>query len=153
MRASCVDAYGVSLSKMRVIKLMQRALIGVCLIVSGLMTGCASDTDLSALQANTSALERQSSTNQRTAAARVQQLSDRVTQFEQSQAQTRRDVARAAATVDELRVQLQRLQGDVQETVHLSQRGSTGGEEASAAEVANFATRLHELEQKLGVAP
>jgi peptidoglycan hydrolase CwlO-like protein len=132
---------------------MKRALIVVSLILSGLMTGCASDTDLSAVQANTSALARQSSAYQQTAAARVQQLSNRVTQFEQSQAETRRDVARAAATVDELRVQLQRLQGDVQETEHLTQRGSTGRGEASAAEVVNFETRLHELEQKLGVAP
>src|SRR5262249_30338805 len=147
------NAYRVIPKPESVTKLMKQALIGVSLIVSGLLTGCASDSDLSAVQANTAAAARQSSAYQQTAAARVQQLSDRVTQFEQVQAETRRDVARAAATVDELRGQLQRLQGDVQETEHLSQRGSTGGEEASTADVANFATRLHELEQKLGVAP
>ena len=115
------------------------------------MTGCASDSDLHALQADTAALARQNSTYNQTVAARVQQLSDRVTQFEQSQAETRREVARAAATADELRVQLQCLQGDVQETKHLEQRGPTGEGEASAAEVAKFETRLGEMERRLGV--
>jgi septal ring factor EnvC (AmiA/AmiB activator) len=131
-------------------KLMKRASILVSLLLSGLMAGCASDADLHALQEDTSALARQNSAYNQTVAARVQQLSDRVSQFEQSQAETRHEVARAAATVDELRVQLQRLQGDVQETQHLAQRGPTG-EGTSAAEVANFETRLGEMERKLGV--
>jgi chromosome segregation ATPase len=147
------DVYGVVTEQESVGKLMKQSLLLVGLLLSGLMAGCAHDTDLSALQADTSALARQSSARHQTVSARVQQLSDRVAQFEQSQAETRREVARAAATVDELRVQVQRLQGDVQETQHLSQRGPTGEREASAAEVANFETRLNELQQKLGVAP
>ena len=115
--------------------------------------GCASDADLHALQADTSVLARQNSTYSQTVAARVQQLNDRVIKFEQSEAETRREVAQAAATVDALRVQLQRLQGDVQETQHLEQRGPTSEEEVSAAEVANFETRLGEMERKLGVTP
>jgi TolA-binding protein len=134
-------------------KLMKRSSILVSLLLSGLTTGCASDSDLHALQTDTTVLARQNSAYNQTVTARVQQLSDRVTQFEQSEAETRREVARAAATVDELRVQLQRLQGDIQETQHLEQRGSTGEGEASAAEVANFETRLGEMERKLGVAP
>jgi len=98
-------------------------------------------------------LARQNGAYNQTTAARVEQLNDRVIQFEQSVGETRREVARAAATVDELRVQLQRLQGDVQETQHLEQRGSTGEGEASAAEVSNFETRLGEMEHKLGVTP
>lgn len=132
---------------------MKRSFIVGSLLVSGLLTGCASDSDLQVLQADTSALARQNSTYNQTVAARVQELSDRVTQFEQSQAETRREVARAAATADELRVQLQRLQGAVQETQHLEQRGPTGEGVASAAEVANFETRLGEMERKLGVTP
>jgi outer membrane murein-binding lipoprotein Lpp len=132
---------------------MKRSFILGSLLLSGLMTGCASDSDLHALQADTVALARQNSTYNQTVAARVQQLSDRVAQFEQSQAETRREVARAVATADELRVQLQRLQGDVQETQHLEQRGPTGVGEASAAAVANFETRLGEMERKLGVTP
>ena len=134
-------------------KLMKRSSILVSLLFSGLMAGCASDADLHALQEDTSALARQNSTYNQTVAARVQQLSDRVTQFEQSQAETRHEVARAAATVDELRVQLQRLQGDVQETQHLEQRGSTGERGTSANAVANFETRLGEMERQLGVTP
>jgi len=135
-------------------KLMKRSSILVSLLLSGLMAGCASDSALHALQEDTSAVARQNSAYNQTVAARVQQLSDRVTQFEQSQAETRHEVARAAATVDELRVQLQRLQGDVQETQHLEQRGPTGeGRGTSAAEVANFETRLGEMERQLGVTP
>jgi peptidoglycan hydrolase CwlO-like protein len=134
-------------------KLMKRSSILVSLLFSGLMAGCASDSELHALQADTSTLARQNSAYNQTVTARVQQLSDRVSQFEQSQAETRQEVARAAATVEELRVQLQRLQGDVQETQHLAQRGPTGEEGASAAEVANFETRLGEMERQLGVTP
>ena len=146
-------AYGVVTEQESVGKLMKRSFILGSLLLSGLMTGCTSDSDLHALQADTVALARQNSTYNQTVAARVQQLSDRVAQFEQSQAETRREMARAAATADELRVQLQRLQGDVQETQHLEQRGPTGVGEASAAAVANFETRLGEMERKLGVTP
>jgi chromosome segregation ATPase len=132
---------------------MKRSWILAGLLLVGLMTSCASDRDVHTLQMHTSALARQSSAHHQTVAARVQQLSDRVAQFEQSQAETRREVARAAATVDELRVQVQRLQGDVQETAHLAQRGSAGEGDASPAAVANFETRLKELQQRLGVAP
>ena len=132
---------------------MKRSLLVVSLLLSGLMAGCASDSDLRAVQADTSVLARQNGAYNQTTAARVEQLNDRVIQFEQSLGETRREVARAAATVDELRVQLQRLQGDVQETQHLEQRGSTGDGEASAAEVSNFETRLGEMEHKLGVTP
>jgi hypothetical protein len=48
-------------------------------------------------------------------------------------------------------VQLQRLRGDIQETQYLEQRGPTGEGEPSAAEVANFETRLGEMEHKLDV--
>ncbi len=146
-------AYSVVTEQESVGKLMKRSFILGSLLLSSLMTGCASDSDLHALQADTSALARQNSAYNQTVATRVQQLSDQVTRFEQSEAETRREVARAAATVDELRVQLQRLQGDVQETQHLEQRGPTGEGKASAAEVANFETRLGEMEHKLGVTP
>jgi len=146
-------AYGVVTEQESVGKLMKRSLISVSLLLSGLIAGCANDSELHALQADTSALARQNSTYNQTVAARVQQLSDRVTQFEQSQAETRREVARAVATVDELRVQLQRLQGDVEETQHLEQRSSTGEGEAAAAAVANFETRLGEMEHQLAVTP
>src|SRR5262245_12089819 len=95
---------------------MKRWLLLVSLLFSGLIIGCASDKDLQALQADATTLQRRSRTQNQTVDARVQQLSDRVSQFEQAQTTARRDLARINAALDELRVQLQRLRGDAQET-------------------------------------
>ena len=83
----------------------------------------------------------------------MQQLSDRVAQFEQAQTAARRDLARINAALDELRVQLQRLRGDAQEAQMQVQRGTRGGEEVSAAKLANFETRLDDLEKQLRAFP
>ena len=120
----------------------------VSLLLPGLITGCVGDRDVQALRADTSALERQSSERQQTVEARLQTLSDRVAQFGKSQEDTRRDLARTAATLDELRVQLQRLQGDIQETQHRVGRG-TSGEAVSTTKLADVETRLSALEQQL----
>jgi chromosome segregation ATPase len=132
---------------------MKRVLALVTLLLSGLIVGCASGTDLQALQADTAGLQRQNSERHLTVDARVQQLHERVTQFEQSQLAARRDLARINATLDELRVQLQRLRGDVQETQTQAQRGRTGSEGVSASRLANFETRLGELEKQLRALP
>ena len=83
----------------------------------------------------------------------MQQLSERVAQFEQSQTAARRDLARINAALDELRVQLQRLRGDAQETQIQAQRGTRGGEEVSASRLTNFETRLDDLEKQLRALP
>src|SRR5919109_851146 len=127
---------------------MKRVFVLVSLLLLGLMMGCASDRDLQAIRADAQALERQSSERQQTVEARLQTLNDRLAQFEKSQAETRRDLARTAATLDELRIQLQRLQGDIQETQHRVRRGTTGGEGISASKLADFETRLSELEKQ-----
>src|SRR3989441_10411732 len=127
---------------------MKRLFLVLGLLLPGLMMGCASDQSLQAVRADTQALERQSSERQQTVEARLQNVSDRVAQFEKSQADTRRDLARTAATLDELRIQLQRLQGDIQETQHRVRRGTTGGEGISATKLADFETRLSELEKQ-----
>ncbi len=101
---------------------MKRWFVLASLLLSGLIIGCASDRELQTLQADTTTLQRQSSTQHQTVAARVQQLSDRVAQFEQAQTAARRDLARINAALDELRVQLQRLRGDAQETQIQAQR-------------------------------
>jgi phage shock protein A len=132
-------------------KQRQRYLVWLSLLLPIWLASCANDTDLQAIQADRIALERQSSTRQQTVEARVQQLSDRVAQFEQSQSATRREVARAAATLDELRIQLQRLRGDAQETLRQVQRSASGGAGISAAKLADWETRLGELEKQLGV--
>src|SRR5215468_1652063 len=114
----------------------------VSLLLPSLIMSCASDTELQNLQADTSALQRQSGTRYQTVEARVQQLSDRVAQFEQAQTAARRDLARINAAIDELRVQLQRLRGDAQETQIQAQHGTPGDEQVSAARLANFEARL-----------
>jgi chromosome segregation ATPase len=132
---------------------MKQWFVLVSLLWPGLIMGCASGTDLQALHADTAALQRQSSAHHQTVAARVQQLSDRVAQFEQAQTAARRDLARINAALDELRVQLQRLRGDAQEAQIQVQRATPGDEEVSAARLANFETRLDELEKQLRVLP
>ena len=132
---------------------MKRVFALVVLLLSGLIASCASDTDLHAIQADTSGLQRQNTERHQTVEARVQQLGERVTQFEQSQLAARRDLARINASLDELRVQLQRLRGDVQETQIQAQRGTTGGEGVSRARLANFETRLGDLEKQLRALP
>jgi tol-pal system protein YbgF len=57
-------------------------------------------------------------------------------------------MARTAANLDELRIQLQRLQGDIQETQHRVRRGTTEGEGISATKLADLETRLNELEKQ-----
>ena len=128
---------------------MKRLFVLVSLLLPGLMMGCASDQALQAVRADTQALERQSSERQQTVEARLQNVSDRVAQFEKSQADTRRDVTRIATTADELRVQMQRLQGDIQETQQRVRRGTTGGEGLSATKMADLETRLGDLEKQV----
>jgi chromosome segregation ATPase len=132
---------------------MKRWFVLVSLLLPSLIMGCASDTELQALQADTSALQRQSGTRHQTVDARVQQLSDRVAQFEQAQTAARRDLARINAALDELRVQLQRLRGDAQEAQIQVQRGTPGGEGVAAARLANFEARLDDLEKQLRALP
>jgi chromosome segregation ATPase len=134
---------------------MKRWFVLVSLLLPSLIMGCASDTELQALQADTSTLQHQSSARHQTVATRVQQLSDRVAQFEQTQTAARRDLARINAALDELRVELQRLRGDAQEAQIQVRRG-TGmprGEEVSAARLANFEARLDDLEKQLRALP
>src|SRR5436309_5658687 len=132
---------------------MKRWFVLVSLLLPSLTMGCASDTEMQALHADTSALRRQSSTRSRTVDARVQQLSERVAQFEQAQTAAQRDLARINAALDELRVQLQRLRGDAQEAQMQVQRGTPGGEEAAAARLTNFEIRLDDLEKQLRALP
>lgn len=127
---------------------MKRVFVLVSLLLPGLVTGCASDRELQALRADTSALERQSSERQQTGESRLQNFSDRIAQFEKSQTETRRDLARTVATLDELRIHMQRLQGDIQETQHRVRRG-TSGETVSNTKLSDLELRLAELEKQL----
>ena len=121
---------------------MKRFLALVSMFLSGLMLGCASNTDLHALQEDTSAVARLNSAHEQTVEAQVQQLRDRVTQFEQSQAETQHDAARLAAVLDTLRSQLQSLREDIEEVQH---------EAGSTTKLTNIEARLRDLEQQFGV--
>jgi len=132
-----------------VVKPMKRWVVLVSLLLYSLIASCARDTDVRALQADTAVLGRQSSERQQTVEVRLRRLNDSVTKVEQSQAETRRNVARVTATLEELRVQLQRLQGDIQETQHQVQRGTVVDERTAAMKLADFETRLRELEKQL----
>jgi chromosome segregation ATPase len=132
---------------------MQRWFVLVSLLWPTLMMGCARDTELQALYADTTALQRQSGAQYRTVAARVQQMSDRVAQFEQAQSAARRDLARIDAAVEELRVELQRLRGDAQEAQMQVQHGTQGGEEVDAAKLVDLEARLNDLEKQLRQLP
>jgi hypothetical protein len=124
------------------------------LLLSGWLVGCATDTDLQGVQVDTALLARQQSERHQTMDVRMQQLNERVGRFTVSQEETQRGVARVAKTVDSLRVQLQRLQADVQETLHRVQRSDIKGEEISDAKLAAFENRLGEVEKQLrGNAP
>lgn len=127
---------------------MKRTFVLVSVLLLGLVAGCASDRELQTLRADTSALERQSNERQQAVEARLQSLSDRVAQFEKAQAETRRDLARTVATLDELRLHMQRLQGDIQETQHRVRRG-TGGETVANIKLSDLELRLAELEKQL----
>jgi septal ring factor EnvC (AmiA/AmiB activator) len=137
-RCTCV----VMTDQEKVGKSMKRCLALVSMFLSGLMLGCASNTDLHTLQEDTSALARLNSAHEQTVEARVQQLRDRVAQFEQSQAETRRDAAQVAAALDTLRSQLQSLRGDIEEVQH---------EAGSTTRLTAIEARLRDLEQQFGV--
>lgn len=129
---------------------MKHIAVLVSLILPGLVAGCMSDRELQSLRADSSALERQNFDRQQGSESRYQNLNDRVAQFEKNQAETRRDLARVTATLDELRVQLQRLQGDIQETQYRARRGASG-EAGSGAKGADVETRLGDLEKQLSI--
>jgi len=122
-------------------------------LLPALLAGCASQPAVQAVRADTVALERQGSAQRQTIGARVQQLSDRLTEIDRAQAATRRDMARVAAMVDEVRGDIQRLQGAVEETQHQVQSAPTEGEGETATRLARLDARLRELAQQLALTP
>lgn len=125
----------------------------VSLLLPALMAGCAPQTEVHALRADTVAWERQSSAQRQTVEARVQQLSDHLTRVEQAQAATRRDIAQMTATLNELQGQLQSLQGAIQETERQAQRSTTEGKGGSATRLTNVENRLRAVSRRLAAAP
>src|SRR6266568_3862951 len=94
---------------------MKRLLMLVSLLLVSLVAGCASQRGRQAVPIDSTAFERQSMQRQQFVEERLQALSERVTQSEKSQAEVRHEFAKVIDSNEELRVEIQRLQGAVQE--------------------------------------
>lgn len=129
---------------------MKQQVVCLSLLLASLHLGCATDTELQGAQVDAVTLARQQSERHQTVETRLQQLNDRVLKFGPSQEETRRSVSRLVTTVDDVRIQLQRLQADIQETLRRAQRSAGGAADPqSAAKLSEFDARLGELEKQL----
>src|SRR4030095_14990011 len=101
---------------------MKRVLvfISVLLVASGF--GCASQEELNTLRAEVTALSRQMGPRGKDADGRLNSLGDQVARLEQPQPDVRRDLAQTKSATEELRVNLQRLRGELQEAQNRMQR-------------------------------
>src|SRR5574341_1895605 len=122
----------------------------VSLLLPVLMTGYAQSTEGQAVRATMGVVERQSHVQHQPVEARVQQLSDRLTQIEHEHAVTRRDLALVTAKIEEVRGQLHRLQGAIEETKRQAQRGTAEG--GAATRLTKIDCRLRALAKRLAVA-
>src|SRR5262245_36735315 len=123
----------------------------VSLLFPVLMIGYAQGTAGQAVRGNLGVVERQSPVQYQLVEARVQQLSDRLTQIEHAHAATRRDLAQVAAKIEEVRSQVHRLQGALEETKRQAQRGTAEG--SAATRLTKIDSRLRALAKRLAVAP
>ncbi|MGQ4808407.1 Cell division coordinator CpoB [Candidatus Entotheonellaceae bacterium PAL068K] len=132
----------------RVYRLMRVLLVGVVM-------GCATQEDFQALRADMTALERRRSQNMTDRTTQLGTLNERLANLE-AQAAMRRDLAQAVTAVEELRLDLQRLRGEMQEMQHRLQHStqpSAKMRDSFATKLAELTTRLGELENRLGVVP
>ena len=104
---------------------MKRSFIFVGLLLPALLAGCVSDREVQALRSDSLSIERQGMRREQELDERLQALNERMTQFEKSNSEARRELAKAAATSEELRSEVQRLHGAMQETRYRSQQRST----------------------------
>ena len=128
---------------------MTRLWLPGCLLGLTLLTGCVGSGELQALRADIAALERDRSQRAREVSTRLESLDARVSKPELG---GRRELAQTAAAADELRVELQRLNGTVEELQYRMQSGSGPNAEAQtiiATRLAELETRLAALEQRV----
>jgi tol-pal system protein YbgF len=116
------------------------------------LVGCASQQDVQTLRADLQAMERQRSPREHDLEQRLQVVSDQLGRVEQSQIDSRRELAQTVAATQELRVELQRLRGEVQETRQQMKRGftATPERETMSTKLAELQTRLETLESRRG---
>jgi tol-pal system protein YbgF len=127
------------------------ALVSVLLVASGF--GCASQGELDALRAEVTALERQLGPRGRDANGRLNSLGEQVARLEQSQTDVRRELAQTKSATEDLRVNLQRVRGELQEAQNRTQRQpelAADRRNAFASKLAELETRLAELEGRQG---
>ena len=122
---------------------MRRSLVCVSLLLAGVLTSCVSQSDLQALRADLTALERERRQRDQDMTERLGTLNTRLALPEQGQVDLRRELAQIVAAQDELRVEIQKLRGNIQEVQHRTQQGI--GPDARDV----FATKLAELETRL----
>jgi tol-pal system protein YbgF len=100
---------------------MRRLLVCVSLLLAGVATSCVSQSDLQALRADLTALERERRQRDQDITERLGTLSTRLALPEQGQVDLRRELAQIVAANDELRVEVQKLRGNLQEVQHRTQ--------------------------------
>jgi tol-pal system protein YbgF len=122
-------------------------LVSVLLVASGF--GCTNQEELNALRAEVTALERQLGPRGRDADGRLNSLGEQVARLEQSQTDVRRELAQTKSATEDLRVNLQRVRGELQEAQNRMQRrpeAPAEGRNTFAGKLAELETRLAELE-------
>lgn len=123
---------------------MKRLASLMILLSFSLFSGCASERDLQTLRASTTSIERQSAQRGQELETRVRTLMTQVAMLEKAQEATRRDLAQAVTTSEEVRVELQRVRGTLQETRYQQQFSTPGGETMET-----LSARLEALERRL----
>jgi tol-pal system protein YbgF len=114
------------------------------------LTGCVAQGDLQALRADLTALERERRQHDQEINERLETLKARLALPEQGQLDLRRELAQTIATNDELRVEVQKLRGSLQEIQHRTQQGmGSDGRDVFATKLAELETRLAALEYRV----
>src|SRR4029450_11095968 len=122
------------------------------LLLPTCMAGCASQQEVQALRADVQAMDRQRGPRS-DLEQRLKVLGDQLARAEQSQMDTRRELAQTVAATQELRAELQRLRGEVQETRQQMKRGLVASPERDPMDtkLAELQTRLGTIESRLGI--
>jgi tol-pal system protein YbgF len=113
------------------------------LVGMSLVAGCTLQSDLQAVRADLAALERDSFRRNQEVSARLDALDKQLNSPDNN---TRRELAETGATMDELRVEVQNLNGQVQELQYRLQNNVGASPEMGD----RLATKLAELETRLG---
>jgi tol-pal system protein YbgF len=124
---------------------MKRARLLGTLVLAGFLAGCSAREDRQRLQAEMAAIRNQQAERKTEVNQRLQTLDEHIANIERNQAQT-------VATSEELRTEMQRLHGEVQQALRRAQGGAPtafGTRDALATKLAELETRMRDLETTL----